>query len=412
MRFFFPDSQDQVDPLFDFISEEHPVHRIRQRDDRYAHEVLTSRPFDGLLISKSIVDGHGGRSSARYSTAARQRFYREGARRFFRLTERNSDVLIMGDCGAFTYANEYEPPYTVSEVADFYVHSGLDWGVAPDHIVFGFIRAGAPTPDNMVDEWERRRKITIKNADKFLDELTTRTTDLVPIGVAHGWSADSYADSVAQLQNIGYTKIAMGGMVPLKTPDIIATLEAVATERAKKTGLHLLGVTRTNDMKTFESLGVTSFDSTSPFRQAFKDIRDNYYVLNDTYVAIKVPQVDGNAALKRRLKSGVVDQRAAINAERRCLQVLRDFDQDKSDIDSALEAIADYVLIANAEEIRTDEYRRTLEDQPWRHCNCGLCAEAGIDIAMFRGSERNKRRGFHNLSVFRQRITLNGFPSL
>ena len=65
-----------------------------------------------------------------------------------------------------------------------------------------------------------------------------------------------------------------------------------------------------------------------------------------------------------------------------------------------------------AEEIRTDEYRRTLEDQPWRHCNCGLCAEAGIDIAMFRGSERNKRRGFHNLSVFRQRITLNGFPSL
>lgn len=412
MRFFFPDSQDQVDPLFDFVTEEHPVHRIRQRDDRYAHEVLASRPFDGLLISKSIVDGHRGLASGRYSTASRQRFYREGARQFFRLTDGNSDVLIMGDCGAFTYASEYEPPYTVSEVADFYVHSGLDWGVAPDHIVFGFVRADDPTPDDMVDEWERRRKITIDNARSFLDNLGRRTTDLVPVGVAHGWNAESYADSVAQLQDIGYTRIAMGGMVPLKTKDIIATLEAVASELAKETGLHLLGVTRTETMKTFESLGVTSFDSTSPFRQAFKDDHDNYYDLDGTYVAIKVPQVDGNASLKRRIKSGVVDQRAAIVAERRCLSVLREYDRGTVDVDTALEAVGDYIMITDSKEIRVDDYRRTLEDQPWRHCDCGLCTESGIDIVMFRGSERNKRRGFHNLAVFRQRIARNGFPSL
>lgn len=412
MRFFFPDSQDQIDPLFDFVSEEHPVHRIRQRDDRYAHEVLASRPFDGLLISKSIVDGHQGLASGRYSTASRQRFYREGARQFFRLTGRHSDVLIMGDCGAFTYANEHEPPYTVSEVADFYVHSGLDWGVAPDHIVFGFVRDGDPTPDDMVDEWERRRKITIKNAGLFLDELTRRNAILVPVGVAHGWSADSYADSVAQLQDIGYKRIAMGGMVPLRSRDIVSSLKVVAESLQPDTDLHLLGVTRTDEMKTFQSLGVTSFDSTSPFRQSFKDDRDNYYVLDGTYVAIKVPQVDGNASLKRRIKSGVVDQRAAINAERRCLGVLRDFDQGRAEVDSALEAIADYIMIADSTEIRADEYRRTLEDQPWRHCRCGLCGDAGIDIVMFRGSERNKRRGFHNLAVFRERIERNGFPSL
>lgn len=412
MRFFFPDSQDQVDPLFDFASEEHPVHRIRQRDDRYAHEVLASRPFDGLLISKSIVDGHRGLASGRYSTASRQRFYREGARQFFRLTGRNSDVLIMGDCGAFTYANEHEPPYTVSEVADFYVHSDLDWGVAPDHIVFGFVRDGDPTPDDMVDEWERRRKITIDNAGLFLDELGRRNVRLVPVGVAHGWNAETYADSVAQLQDIGYSRIALGGMVPLKSHDIVAALEVVSTSLSQGTDLHLLGVTRTDEMKTFESLGVTSFDSTSPFRQSFKDERDNYYVLDGTYVAIKVPQVDGNASLKRRIKSGVVDQRAAINAERRCLKTLREFDDGTVDVDVALEAIGDYIMIADSKEIRVDDYRQTLEDEPWRRCACGLCAEAGIDIVMFRGSERNKRRGFHNLAVFRQRIERNGFRSL
>src|ERR1035438_5829415 len=45
-----------------------------------------------------------------------------------------------------------------------------------------------------------------------------------------------------------------------------------------------------------------------------------------------------------------------------------------------------------------------LEDQPWRSCACGICEQVGIDVAMFRGSERNKRRGFHNLYVFNQRL--------
>ena len=40
MRFYFPDSQDQIDPSFDFETEERSPFRIRQRDDLYAHEVL------------------------------------------------------------------------------------------------------------------------------------------------------------------------------------------------------------------------------------------------------------------------------------------------------------------------------------------------------------------------------------
>ena len=411
MRFFFPDSQDQVDPLFDFVSEEHPIHRVRQRDDRYAHEVLQERPFDGLLISKSIIDGHNGLAAGRYSTASRNRLYREGARRFFRLDSEHSDVIILGDCGAFTYAMEDEPPYTVSEVVDFYQHCGLDWGVAPDHIVFGFVRPGDPVPDDKVDDWERRRTLTITNSKEFLSELEKRGSLLEPIGVAHGWSPDTYAQSVRELQEIGYTRIAMGGMVPLRTKDILLALEAAQTELIDGTGLHLLGVTRTEEMRTFEAYGVTSFDSTSPFRQAFKDDKDNYYTLDTAYIAIKVPQVDGNPALKRRIKSGAVNQRMAIEAERKCLQVLRDYGNGTVDIESALQALHAYSSV-NGEKDRTDVYRRTLEDRPWECCPCGICAEIGIDVVLFRGSERNKRRGFHNLAVFRQRIARNGFHSL
>lgn len=411
MRFFFPDSQDQVNPRFDFVSEEHAVHRIRQRDDRYAHEVLIKRPFDGLLISKAIIDGQSGKGATRYTTASRNRMYREGARDFFRLNGEHSDVLIMGDCGAFTYFAEEEPPYTVDEVADFYQHCGLDWGVAPDHIVFGFRRPGSPTDPTEVAEWERRRMITIRNASLFLETVETRGRPFEPVAVAHGWSAETYAESVERLQEIGYNRIAMGGMVPLRTVDILRSLEAVHGVLQRETNLHLLGITRVEDMQTFASFGVTSIDSTSPFRQAFKDDRNNYYTTDSSYVAIKVPQVDGNAALKRAIKSGVVDQGRALELERDCLATLRAYDNELVGIEAPLRALGEYTSLIGLPQ-RIGDYERTLRDRPWKVCSCGLCEKLGVEIVLFRGSERNKRRGFHNLSMFRERLTQKGFRSL
>lgn len=412
MRFYFPDSQDQIDPHFDLISEEHPVHRIRQRDDFYAHEALTQRPFDGLLVSKPIVDGRGSGAAGHYSSASRSRLYREGVQRFFRLDRSDKQVFTLGDCGAFTYFSEEEPPYSVDEVIDFYQGCGFDSGIAPDHIVFGFVREGASIPDDAVPEWERRREITIANADKFLRRHGERRCSFEPLAAAHGWSAASYTDSVERLQSMGYQRIALGGMVPLKTPDIIASLKEIAGVLKEGTEMHLLGVTRTDDIPTFASLGVTSFDSTSPFRQSFKDDRDNYYTLDSTYVALRVPQVDGNAALKRKIAAGRVDQRAAINLERECLSNLRRFDAGEVSVDSALASLVEYEFFVTGKSDYEPAYRRTLEDMAWKHCGCGLCAAAGIDITIFRGSERNKRRGFHNLAVFRDRLdrTLSSAP--
>jgi hypothetical protein len=187
---------------------------------------------------------------------------------------------------------------------------------------------------------------------------------------------------------------------------IIECLEAISSIRACETELHLLGVTRLDSIAKFESHGVTSFDSTSPFRQAFMDDRDNYHTVDSTYVAIRVPQVDGNPALKRAILAGKVQQARAIRAERECLKRLRAFDEARSDVAAVLDALTDYADVIGVPS-KHEEYERTLEAAPWRACICSLCREHGIQIAIFRGTERNKRRGFHNLSVLAAKMRSN-----
>src|SRR5688500_19649634 len=98
---------------------------------------------------------------------------------------------------------------------------------------------------------------------------------------------------------MGYDYIAHGGMVPLKTAEIEASLNAIEDVRHPDTRFHLLGITRTELVKNYERYGVVSFDSTSPFRQAFKDDRDNYYAPKRKYVAVRVMQIDSNKRLKQ-----------------------------------------------------------------------------------------------------------------
>jgi hypothetical protein len=124
--FFFPDSQDQIDPSFDFQRESGSRDRVRQRDDRYAHEVISPAPYSGVLLSKALVDGPG----SKYTFAQRHRLYRLGVRRFFRLDEHEGPRLAtLGDCGAFNYVREELPPYSVDDVAAFYTECGFDLGI-------------------------------------------------------------------------------------------------------------------------------------------------------------------------------------------------------------------------------------------------------------------------------------------
>ncbi len=206
-----------------------------------------------------------------------------------------------------------------------------------------------------------------------------------------------------RLQEIGYRRIALGGMVPLKILQIVACLEAVHKVRLPDTSLHLLGISRAEHYATFRALGVRSLDSTSPFRQAFKDDKDNYYMPGDNHIALRIPPSEGNDSLRGRIRAGQLDQSVVRKAEERALSAVRSYDQGAGTLTAALKALREYERIFDLKECdRTEEYRAVLEVRPWQKCPCAVCRSWGVEVAIFRGTERNKRRGFHNLWVFNQ----------
>ncbi|WP_329346213.1 tRNA-guanine transglycosylase DpdA [Streptomyces microflavus] len=400
MKFYFPDSQDQVSPSYDFPNDEHSPFRVRQRDDLYAHQAVTPAPYEGILVSKAIVDGSA-KGAGKYTTPQRERLYRLGVRDFFRLPK---EMSSLGDCGAFNYIDEEIPPYSVNEVLDFYEGCGFDEGVSIDHVIFGYAPGAA---ESDVDQaWVTRRRISLKLAEDFISAVEARGNKIEPLGAAQGWSPASYADSVVRLQEMGYKRIALGGMVPLRTPEIMDCLDKINEVRDRDTNLHLLGITRINSMEKFFERGVSSFDSTSAFRQAFMDERNNYHTADRTYTAIRVPQVDGNPMLKRLILAGAVSQAAAIKGERECLQALRAYGKREAKLPEAVAALDNYLTLVDETKKQKylTSYEETLDDRPWEDCSCLLCKALGIEIVIFRGSERNKRRGFHNMTVLEAKM--------
>jgi hypothetical protein len=405
MKYFLPDSQDLVDPSFDFETERRSVTRLRQRDDQYAHELFSQRMLDGILVSKGIVDGFGGTSS-RYTIAQRQRLLRVGAREFFRLEKTPwAPIALMGDCGAFTYVREPAPPYTIEDVSAFYVDCGFDYGISVDHVILEYNAAWDESPNDVPASVAERQAITIDLARKFFLFHHRARLPFELLGVAQGWSPKSYAQSVRELQKIGFRYIAVGGMVPLKTHEITASLQAVARVRRNDTKFHLLGITRTESLLEFASLGVISFDSTSPLRQAFKDATDNYYSMDSEFTAIRIPQIEGNATLQKLISSGQIEQDKARRLERAALVAMKRFDAGEIKAALVLDALEEYeAYYASRGASHRDQYAATLDARPWKSCVCDVCTTLGHHVILFRGAERNRRRGLHNTWTFYRRV--------
>jgi hypothetical protein len=93
---------------------------------------------------------------------------------------------------------------------------------------------------------------------------------------------------------------------------------------------------------------------------------------------------------------------------------LRSFDRAAASVDDVLDAVLayansmDYDLEPSARDkkmsvLRT-RYLATLAAKPWRRCSCAICIDVAVEVIIFRSSNRNKRRGIHNLEVFGRHV--------
>ena len=106
-----------------------------------------------------------------------------------------------------------------------------------------------------------------------------------------------------------------------------------------------------------------------------------------------------------------------IQLERNALDSVRAYDRDQVGLEQTLDATTKYaeVLLTDPDpdacpvperklvDLRR-RYRATLEDRPWKECNCAICSKISVEVAIFRASNRNKRRGIHNLHVYHNHI--------
>jgi hypothetical protein len=381
LRYFMPEWDDRVDPLYRFdgdaSSEKHSY-----SNTVYAHEIYDQPTYDGLLFSRVTVEA---------GRAKRTQIGAQGIHTYARFSR-----SIIGDCGAFSYITAPEPPYSTTEMLEYYQHLGFDYGVSVDHLIL-------PAFSSVKEE---RYRITRENARAFLEGYRAGNYAFIPIGVAQGWSPESYGYAVSELLSWGYQYIALGGLAHTPTTKIIEILEAVAPLLRESTDLHLFGVARPAAIAEFRRLGVTSFDSASPLRQAWLDSTRNYHTLTgQRYSALRVLPVSvSHPKVKQMCARGIPFYRLQ-QVEHQAILALREYDKGQLSVEMALEALMEFESFnPEVAALRLPVYQETLRDQPWKQCPCSLCRELGVDILLFRGNERNRRRGFHNTYVFYQRL--------
>ena len=89
--------------------------------------------------------------------------------------------------------------------------------------------------------------------------------------------------------------------------------------------------------------------------------------------------------------------------ESQCLSNLDDFDGTPELKKKVLDSVDDNgpLLQRKGEGNHfKDEHEKLMSDQPWKKCKCPVCKNLGIQVVVFRGANRNRRRGFHNTWVF------------
>jgi len=412
-KYFLPDWEDRLDPAFDFVNDRYSEahNESPYENDVYAHHLFREPPYEGILFSLSVFQS---KISLNHSGEIYQIRNHTNIKDYLKIPNR-SGLEVMGDCGAFGYVKEKEPPkpfYSVANIADLYAKLGFDYGVSVDHLVVDYIfiknketgkREKKPLSNN---EKDRRIEITLQNAEDFLKLHRKQKYHFIPVGVAQGYNLETYKSSVRALIEIGYENIGIGGLVQYQTEFILEVLDELQPYRNNSMKIHLFGISRPNNLRDFEKLGVTSLDSASFFRKAWLRSGQNYLAPSGNwYTAIRIPQASNPRILKYADSNGL-SLSDLKRMEKEALRALTKYDEGLRKIDDVLDIVLRYdrLLLRNTEDGKNfeEKYRKTLSEMPWKNCDCEVCKNIGIHVVIFRGCNRNKRRGFHNIWTLRR----------
>ncbi len=424
MKYFLPDWDDRVDPDFSFKHDKFSLNRKTPRDDKYYHQLFKApeeQAYDGILVSRMAIGEKGKK---------RDEAEKIGLRKYLHLEEKYE---LMGDCGAFGYINKERPPFDTDHIIDYYEKMRFDLAVSIDHIVI----------PEFANQNDTRYNITITNALEFLHESKRRQVGFTPIGAVQGWNTSTYVNAAVTLADAGYDYLAIGGLARSPNPAVVEICTAVA-KAVPNVKIHVFGVARANLASIFRSIGITSVDSASPLRQAWLAAKDNYYTKGRAYAAIRIPITKQERA-KKGTPTG--DSDASMNdlekAEKSAISAVRAYaakvkgqglnktidtlenheillavrkrdkakekmlDESPFDVQTSLDIKQDEHLTSRENKKIKDYlkmYRETLKARPWDKCPCPICSELGVEVIIFRGGNRNRRRGFHNLWTLRQKI--------
>lgn len=393
MRYFIPEWDDRVDPEFDFIRDQHsPAHKEDAlSNDTYMWDIfgIENVPFDGLLVSIATIQ----KKRSKYT-----KILEKGIHQFFRLPQ---STEIMADCGAFSYIDEPVPLYSTSEVLQLYSDLGFNYGVSVDHLVVPKYR----------DLSEERMQITYNNGLAAFEEWSKKyRNDFQLIVAVQGETISDYLTMYNNFIQHGITHLAFGGLARSPTKFLIELLDALNDEirdaKLRPEYLHFFGLARCDLFSRFqllEEFGIqVAFDSASYLRKAWLSSASTQlnYITSDWrgYAAIRIPE-----KLKGK-KKDLVHQSVLDTLGQECLQALRRYDRGLIDIKDVLEPLTRFNSAIQEKPQVLGYYQRTLEDQPWKTCPCPICREHGIEVIIFRGNNRNRRRGFHNTWAFHQML--------
>ncbi len=398
--YFLPDWDDFVDIDFNFDTDEFSSKVRSERNEVHCSALVRPASLaDGILVS--LAQSLGGKGLLRSLNArSRDSLAPKQVKAHFGLAD---NQWAFGDCGAFSYVNETEPTISIEQAVSTYELYGFDLGASVDHIPVPEVFRNGKTVKLKQSDRADRVRLTKVNAEAFLSEWRRRECRFHPVGVVQALSPQQYANTAAEYTEMGYRRIALGGLVPKSDAEIkeivSAVYERLSTLR-ERPWLHLLGVFRPDLQTHFRRCDVDSFDSATYFRKSWLRSDQNYLCSTGKwYAAIRVPPSHDPRTAKRLAQSGF-SKVTIRRMERKALQSLRSLSDHRISVDRCLKAVLEYDALLHRGESEerslADAYRRTLTDRPWEYCKCRVCQALGLNALIFRGLNRNKRRGAHN----------------